>query len=571
MSRNGNLSGKEKDGIKGNILTFLQGYARIGEKNVKPRQTGKPAGSNGINAVGDTEELGKGTDNMNDALILAEHVSVSFDGGTSWSLRDLSLSIGRGKKVAVMGPNGSGKTTFLSACQGLCPLTEGRLYLDGKPAAPLAEEGERSKKPAVRRIPSLEARELEQAAQECKQEAPLLLILDGPAAWDRPHRALVSQLSDQLTAQGTTVLFATYEEDFAMEWADEVLVFHRGQVLIQGTPEQVFANSSVLALTNLEKPASLRIFDCLCRKGILSSALPVPRTLDALEAAVDQLQDRPYRGGVAGNQGKKQAILAVSFGTSFREARISAIEAIENAFGDAFPGLPVYRAWTSGMIRRKLLRTEGMEIDGVTEAMGRMRRDGITDVLIQPTHIVNGIENEQMKADALAWQDQFHSISFGTPLLTSQEDCQKVIEAVAQEFAGLGREEALVLMGHGTTHYANSVYAALDYQFKDTGHPNIYLGTVEAYPSMESLLSMLRAAQPSQVVLAPFMIVAGDHARNDMAGEEEDSWKRRLEREGFSVSCVMKGLGEYPAIRRILVEHLREAQERAEAAEGKKA
>lgn len=507
---------------------------------------------------------------MNDALIRAEHVSVSFDGGTTWSLRDLSLSIGRGKKVAVMGANGSGKTTFLSACQGLCPLTEGSLYLDGKPVACRAAEGEREERPAVCRIPSLGARELEQAARTLEQEAPLLLILDGPAAWDRPHRALVAQLSDRLTAQETTVLFATYEEDFAMEWADEVLVFHQGQVLIQGTPEQVFANSSVLALTNLEKPASLRIFDCLCRKGILSSALPVPRTLEALEGALDQLRDRSYRGGAADNQGKKQAILAVSFGTSFGEARVSAIEAIEKDFGEAFPGIPVYRAWTSGMIRRKLLRTEGLQIDGVTEAMERMLRDGVTDVLIQPTHIVNGIENEQMKADALAWQDQFRSITFGTPLLTSQEDCQAVIEAVTREFSGLGQQEALVLMGHGTTHYANSVYAALDYRFKDTGHPNIYLGTVEAYPSMESLLSMLREAKPSRVVLAPFMIVAGDHARNDMAGEEEDSWKHRLESQGFSVSCVLKGLGEYPAIRRILVEHLREAKERAEEPEGRK-
>ena len=501
---------------------------------------------------------------MNDALIRAEHVSVSFGGGAAWSLRDLSLSIGRRKKVAVMGANGSGKTTFLLACQGLCPLTEGTLYLDGKPVEPVGNEMPDG---PVRLISSSTARELEQAARELEQDAPQLVILDGPAAWDRPHRALVSRLSDQLTERGTTVLLTTYEEDFAMEWADEVLVFHQGQVLIQGTPEQVFANSSALALANLEKPACLRIFDCLCRKGILSSALPVPRTLEELEAAVDQLHDRSYRGGAAGNQGKKEAILAVSFGTSFAEARVSAIEAIEKAFEEAFPEIPVYRAWTSGMIRRKLLRTEGMEIDGVPEAMERMLRDGVTDVLIQPTHIVNGIENEQMKADALAWQDQFHSITFGTPLLTSQEDCRQVIEAVAQEFAGLGPEEALVLMGHGTTHYANSVYAALDYQFKDSGHPNIYLGTVEAYPSMESLLSMLRVARPSRVVLAPFMIVAGDHARNDMAGEEEDSWKHRLESQGFSVSCVLKGLGEYPAIRRILVEHLRDAKERAEEPE----
>lgn len=313
-----------------------------------------------------------------------------------------------------------------------------------------------------------------------------------------------------------------------------------------------------------EQTACLRIFECLCGKGLLSSSLPVPRNLEELEAALEQIQGRPYRGGAWGNKERKQAILAVSFGTSFEEARVAAIEAIEKDFAAAFPELPVYRAWTSGMIRRKLLRTEGLAIDGVTEAMERMLRDGVTDVLVQPTHIVNGVENDQMKADALAWQESFRSLTFGTPLLTSQEDCRLVVEAVAEEFSGLKKEEALVLMGHGTTHYANSVYAALDYQFKDSGYPNIHLGTVEAYPSMESLLNQLREARPSRVVLAPFMIVAGDHARNDMAGEEEDSWKHRLEKEGFSVSCVLKGLGEYPAVRQLLVRHLRDAKGQAD-------
>ena len=272
------------------------------------------------------------------------------------------------------------------------------------------------------------------------------------------------------------------------------------------------------------------------------------------------MQDRTIQGA-----DRREAILAVSFGTSCEEAQ-GAIEAIEHTLGEAFPGIPVYRAWTSGMIRRKLLRTQGVAIDGVAEAMERMFRDGITDVLVQPTHIVNGIENDQMKEDALAWRDRFRSLAFGAPLLTSQSDFRQVVEAVAQEFSRLPKEEALVLMGHGTTHYANSVYAALDYQFKDMGHPNICLGTVEAYPSMESLLNMLRAARPRRVVLAPFMIVAGDHARNDMAGTDEESWKCRLEREGFPVSCVMKGLGEYPAVRQMFVEHLREAKRQAEEA-----
>ena len=120
-----------------------------------------------------------------------------------------------------------------------------------------------------------------------------------------------------------------------------------------------------------------------------------------------------------------------------------------------------------------------------------MRADGITDVLIQPTHVINGIENDLMKEDALSYQEDFHSISFGDPLLTSEQDSREVIRAVAEEFSDLKKDEVLVLMGHGTTHYANAIYAALDYTFKDLGHPNIFLGTVEAYPSMETLLDLV--------------------------------------------------------------------------------
>ena len=116
-----------------------------------------------------------------------------------------------------------------------------------------------------------------------------------------------------------------------------------------------------------------------------------------------------------------------------------------------------------------------------------------------------------------------------------------------------------MLMGHGTTHYANSIYAALDYTFKDKSHKNIFLGTVEAYPSMETLMKMVKDYHPSKVILAPFMIVAGDHAKNDMAGDDPDSWYSQFAAAGFEVETVLKGLGEYPGIRRLLVEHLKAA------------
>ena len=256
------------------------------------------------------------------------------------------------------------------------------------------------------------------------------------------------------------------------------------------------------------------------------------------------------------NEASKKAILVVSFGTSYENTRKLTIDAIEHYIAKAFPACPTYRAWTSKMIISKLKKRDGITIHTVEEAMEQMLMDGITDVIVQPTHVINGIENDQMKADALSFRDRFSSIVFGNPLLTTDEDNQAVVQAVADEFQDLDPETALVLMGHGTEHYANSVYAALDYRFKDTGYKNIFLGTVEAYPALDSLLRAAGSFHPKKIVLAPFMIVAGDHAQNDLAGEDPDSWMSRLSSEGYEVTPVLKGLGEYPKIRQILVDHV---------------
>lgn len=258
------------------------------------------------------------------------------------------------------------------------------------------------------------------------------------------------------------------------------------------------------------------------------------------------------------NAASKKAILIVSFGTSYENTRKRTIDAIERDIADAFPVCPVYRAWTSKMIIAKLKKRDGIIIHTVKEAMEQMLLDGITDVIVQPTHVINGIENDQMKADALSFRDRFSSIVFGNPLLTTEEDNQAVVQAVAGEFQDMDQETALVLMGHGTEHYANSVYAALDYRFKDMAYKNIFLGTVEAYPALDSLLRAADSFQPKKIVLAPFMIVAGDHAQNDLAGEDPDSWMNRLSSEGYEVTPVLKGLGEYPKIRQILVDHVQQ-------------
>lgn len=260
---------------------------------------------------------------------------------------------------------------------------------------------------------------------------------------------------------------------------------------------------------------------------------------------------------------KKRAILVVSFGTSYVETRKKTIEQIEADIQVQYPEFPVYRAWTSGMIRRKLLARDGLKVMDIREAMEQMASDGIREVVVQPTHVINGIENDQMTGAIRSFSDNFERIVIGTPLLTTQEDNDKVIRAVAGMFHP-GREEALVLMGHGTEHYANSVYAALNYQFRDMGFPNMFMGTVEAYPGFESLQRQLEPLHPKRVILAPFMIVAGDHAANDLSGEGADSWKSRFEAAGYEVRCVLKGLGEYPEIRRILLDHVADSMHELE-------
>lgn len=254
----------------------------------------------------------------------------------------------------------------------------------------------------------------------------------------------------------------------------------------------------------------------------------------------------------------KKAILVVSFGTSYEETRKITIDAIETSIAQAFPDCRLYRAWTSKMILAKLKKRDHVHINNVTEAMEEMKRDGITHVLVQPTHVINGIENDLMKEDALTFKNKFQSISFGDPLLTTEKDNRQVIETLGREFGHIPADQAVVLMGHGTSHYANATYAALDYTMKDMGYFNFFLGTVEAYPSMETLLKMLRKFQPKKIHLVPFMIVAGDHARNDMAGDDPDSWYSQFRKAGFEVEICLKGLGEYEGIRNIFIRHIRE-------------
>lgn len=553
--------------------------------------------------------------NENEIILKADSLYYSYDDDDSHSLNGLSLEIKKGQKVAFMGANGSGKSTFFLCCTGILKPQKGELYFKGEPyrydkksllnlrskvgivfqdpdnqlfcssvyqeisfgILNLGVPPEEAKKEVEKVIDYLEITPFRHkpahalSGGQKKQVSiadilvmhPDIIILDEPAAaLDPKHTIMVNHIVEQMTEAGITVLMSTHDVNYAYEWADEVILFHEGKVLLHGAPSQVFSNKSILIQTNLEPPAVLELFERLCQKGILKASLKIPKDLRTLEQYIEEIQlNKHYGGKKPVTAETKKAILAVSFGTSHNDTRKVTIDAIEQDMQDAFPDHALYRAWTSKMIIKKLKKRDNVQVFTVTEAMEQMKRDGITDVLVQPTHVINGIENDLMKEDALAFRDDFHSISFGDPLLTSASDNLAVIQAVADEFSGLTQDQVLVLMGHGTTHYANSIYAALDYTFKDKGYKNIFLGTVEAYPSMESLMRMVKEYNPSKVVLAPFMIVAGDHAKNDMAGDDPDSWYSQFTAAGFQVEPVVKGLGEYPGVRNLLVEHLKAAAE----------
>jgi len=252
----------------------------------------------------------------------------------------------------------------------------------------------------------------------------------------------------------------------------------------------------------------------------------------------------------------KKGILIVSFGTSHLDTMEKTIARIEQDARDKFPDYKVYRAFTSQMILNKLKKKENLYFYNVKEALEQMAEDGIEIVIAQPTHVINGIENDQMISDLLDLSDRFRKIRVGKPLLSSVEDYKKSIHGIMAE-VDLKEDEMLALMGHGTDHHANSAYPTLEYTFHSLGYSQVLVGTVEGFPDIRNVMTKLEISGRKKVILMPFMIVAGDHAKNDMAGDE-DSWKSQLEEAGYDVTAVVKGLGELKVIRNIFMEHIEE-------------
>ena len=257
--------------------------------------------------------------------------------------------------------------------------------------------------------------------------------------------------------------------------------------------------------------------------------------------------------------GEKE-LLVVSFGTSFNDSRRLTIGGIERALQKAFPDWSVRRAFTSQIIIDHVKSRDGEVIDNVSEALDRAVENGVKTLVVQPTHLMHGYEYTDLVNELAEYADAFESITVGEPLVNSAEDFSMTAAVLADVTASYNDgKTAIVYMGHGTEAESNEIYAKMQQLMKDAGYENYFIGTVEAEPSLEDVLALVQAGSYERVVLRPMMIVAGDHANNDMAGEEEDSWKSVFEAAGYEVECVLQGLGQSSVVQQMFVQHCAEA------------
>ena len=262
--------------------------------------------------------------------------------------------------------------------------------------------------------------------------------------------------------------------------------------------------------------------------------------------------------------GEKE-LLVVSFGTSYNDNRRLTIGAIEKALQEAYPDWSVRRAFTSQIIIDHVAKRDGEIIDNVHDALERAIKNGVRILVVQPTHLMDGFEYNDLRDELAEYADAFDRIVLGDALLTSDADFAAVAEAVTEATKEHDDgETAVCFMGHGTEAASNAVYEKMQTVLSDMGRAHYYIGTVEAEPSVNDVLRAVTAGGYKRVILRPLMIVAGDHANNDMAGDEDDSWKSVFEAAGFEVICAVEGLGQLEAVRQLIVAHALDALAKVE-------
>lgn len=291
-----------------------------------------------------------------------------------------------------------------------------------------------------------------------------------------------------------------------------------------------------------------------------------PTTEEQTETEVEEDEEDYTTGDASLDDTRNQdeigenELLVVSFGTSFNDNRRLTIGGIESAMEEAFPEYSVRRGFTSQIIIDHVNDRDNVKIDNVTEALDRAVDNGVKILVVQPTHLMNGFEYNDLVDEIAGYADSFENVAVGEPLLTSDEDFQTVMDAIVKATAEYDDgKTAICFMGHGTEADSNGVYAKMQTLLTDAGYDNYYVGTVEAEPSLDTVFDAVEAGEYDRVVLRPLMIVAGDHVNNDMAGDEEDTWKTKFAKAGYDVECVVEGLGQLPEIQQLLVKHAQAA------------
>lgn len=272
----------------------------------------------------------------------------------------------------------------------------------------------------------------------------------------------------------------------------------------------------------------------------------------------------PTLAGHGGKDDKGPAILLVTFGTTVPQAR-AAFDAIEKRVKTAFPEVPVRWAYTSSVVRKKLAG-QGVSLDSPEMALARLMDEGHSRIAVQSLHMMTGIEFHELHVNAMKFGEMRggpKKIAVGMPLLSSDADLELVADTLMTLLPSERKpEEAVVLMGHGSHHPSDAVFSAMMYKFQKRD-PNVFVGTVEGHPDVEDIKGQLLAKGIKKAYLVPFMSVAGDHATNDLAGDEPDSWKSLLTAAGVACVPVLKGMAEYDAIADIWVAHLKETMNSA--------
>lgn len=273
---------------------------------------------------------------------------------------------------------------------------------------------------------------------------------------------------------------------------------------------------------------------------------------DTGDASLDDIRNQDNIGD--------NELLVLSFGTSYNDSRRLTIGAIEGDLEKAFPDFSVRRGFTANIIIDHVQRRDNILIDDVDAALERAVNNGVKNLVVQPTHLMHGLEYDELVKEVGNYSDAFDQVVFGEPLLNSDDDFVRVEKAITEWTASYDDgETAICFMGHGTEADSNEVYQKMQDLLTKDGYTNYFVGTVEAQPSLDDVLAKVQAGDYKRVVLEPLMVVAGDHANNDMAGDEDGSWKKTFEDAGYEVECLLRGLGENEDIRAIYVDHAKAA------------